>query len=65
MATETENLVCGKQVQHDNSGVGHNWRNIDASDIPAVVREEIEGEIIDGKRDSGDLVASNGLHYRW
>ena len=24
------NLVRGKQVQHDNSGVGHNWRNIDA-----------------------------------
>lgn len=57
--------VCGHQIQHDPSGQGHAWRNIDRDDIPAGVRMEIEGEIIDGKRDSGELVASNGLHYRW
>jgi hypothetical protein len=57
--------VAGKQVQHDASGQGHAWRNIDCDDIPADVRMEIEGEIIDGKRDSGELIASNGLHYRW
>lgn len=59
-------LVCGKQIQHDNSGVGHNWRNISADDIPANVRDEIEGEIIDGGKDEcSDFVGSNGLHYRW
>lgn len=49
---KTETTVCDKQIQHDNSGVGHNWRNIDASEIPADIREEIEGEIVDGKLDS-------------
>jgi hypothetical protein len=29
------------------------------------IRLEIGGEIIDGRRDSGQIVASNGLHYRW
>ena len=61
-----ETTVCGNKVQHDNSGVGHNWRDIAASDIPANIREEIEGEMIDGKKDEcEDFVASNGLHYRW
>jgi hypothetical protein len=61
-----ESLVCGIQIQHDNSGVGHNWRDIDANDIPASIREEIEGEIIDGDVETcEDFVASNGLHYRW
>lgn len=64
--TTDETLVCGHQIQHDNSGVGHNWRNIDRDDIPASIVEEIEGEIIDGKRDEcDDFRASNGLHYRW
>lgn len=63
---EAAGLVCGHQIQHDNSGVGHNWRDIDAADIPASVREEIEGEIIDGgKGECPDMVASNGQHYRW
>lgn len=63
---EVETTVAGCQVQHDNSGVGHSWRNIDAENIPAQVRLEIEGEIIDGKKDEcDDYVASNGLHYRW
>lgn len=57
-------LVCGKQIQHDNSGVGHNWRNIDAADIPADARIEIEGEIIDGKQDEGHIVCG-GENYRW
>ena len=46
--SQNETTVCGNQIQHDNSGVGHNWRNIDASDIPANIREEIEAEIIGG-----------------
>jgi len=63
---EIETTICGNQVQHDNSGVGHNWRDIDASEIPASIREEIEGEMIDGGMgECEDFVASNGLHYRW
>lgn len=65
-ANATETTICGKRIQHDNSGVGHNWRNIDASDIPHDVIDEIEGEMIDGKRTTcSDFVGSNGLHYRW
>jgi hypothetical protein len=65
-ADADEQLVCGCQVQHDNSGVGHNWRNIDRESIPANALTEIEGEIIDGgKAECDDFVASNGLHYRW
>lgn len=64
--TRESKLMCGNQVQVDNSGVGHNWQNIDAKDIPADIREEIEGEMIDGKKEScKDFVGSNGLHYRW
>jgi len=63
---ETETLVCGCQVQEDRSGVGHCWINVDAEDLPANVRIEIEGEIIDGGREQcSDFVASNGIHYRW
>ncbi|MES2342343.1 MAG: hypothetical protein V4597_11740 [Pseudomonadota bacterium] len=65
MTTETT-LVCGCQVQIDRSGVGHCWVNVDDNDLPANVRLEIEGEIIDGGQDEcDDYVASNGLHYRW
>lgn len=59
-------LVCGYRVQVDRSGVGHCWTEIAADDLPGAVRQEIEGEIIDGDREScEDFVASNGLHYRW
>ena len=62
----TETLVCGNQVQHDSSGVGHGWRNINALDIPANIREEIEGEMIDGGKETCEkFVGSNGMHYRW
>lgn len=66
MSDTTEPLVCGYQIQRDMSGQGHAWTNIDADDIPANIREEIEGEIIDGGVDDTDLfVGSNGIHYRW
>lgn len=66
MKIKIETLVCGKQIQYDNSGVGNNFRNIAADQIPANIREEIECEIIDGKQDKcKDFVGSNGLHYRW
>ena len=64
MATET--TVCGQTIQHDNSGVGHNWRTTTADDLPANIREEIECEIIDGGKEScDDYTATNGQHYRW
>ena len=64
-STKNEMTICGKKIQHDNSGVGHNWRAIDANDIPADIREEIAAEIIDGKRESGEYTATNALNYRW
>ncbi len=64
--TENETTVCGCQIQVDRSGVGHCWKNIAAEDIPADIREEIEGEIIDGGKDEcDDFIGSNGIHYRW
>lgn len=66
MMSENETTVCGLQIQHDGSGVGHNWRDIDREDIPANIVEEIEGEIIDGENDTcDDWIGSNGQHYRW
>lgn len=57
--------VEGILVQHDASGQGHAWRTIDASELPASIREEIETEIIDGNDDPDCYVAGNGEHYRW
>ena len=58
--------TCGSQVQLDRSGVGHCWVDVHADDIPADVRQEIEGEINDGGRETcDDFIASNGQHYRW
>lgn len=63
---ETDTLVCDHQIQHDRSGVGHCWRNIDRDDLPSSIVEEIEGEIIDGGKDEcDDFRASDGQHYRW
>lgn len=64
--TTAETKLCGKQIQHDNSGVGHNWHNIAADSLTPDERAELECEIIDGKRETcEDFVAANGLHYRW
>lgn len=64
--TTSETTVAGCRVQYDNSGVGHNFKDVDREDIPANIVEEIECEIIDGENDEcDDFVASNGLHYRW
>lgn len=66
MKMATESTICGKTIQHDNSGAGHNWRTVDANDIPVSIAEEIAAEIIDGgKKTCDDYVATNGLHYRW
>jgi hypothetical protein len=64
-ATADDTLVCGCTVQEDRSGVGHCWRAVDAADLPGDIRMEIEGEIIDGGREEGEIVGSNGIPYRW
>lgn len=61
-----DKLVCGRRVQIDLSGVGHCWVDKDAEDLPVTIREEIEGEIIEGgKEECQDFLGSNGMHYRW
>jgi hypothetical protein len=61
-----DETILGHVIQLDRSGQGHDWRPIARGDIPAAVIEEIEGEIIDGRKSScDDYLASNGQHYRW
>jgi hypothetical protein len=63
---EPYSMVLGRQVQIDRSGVGHCWCDADDIDLNADIRQEIECEIEDGKRDECDgWRASNGLIYRW
>lgn len=53
----------GWTVQHDPSGQGHAWRDVEPEDVPADIAEEIHTAIMeDGE---GDEVRSNGLRYRW
>jgi hypothetical protein len=64
--TRHDITVCGCQIQHDNSGVGHNWRDIAADDINADVRQAIEAEVIDGQvTECDDWTGPDGQHYRW
>lgn len=64
--TTTTIEIEGHTIQVDRSGVGHNWRNVAADEIPANILEEIAAEIIDGGVPATECyVASNGLHYRW
>ena len=66
MSNTTDTTINGTTIQYDNSGVGHNWRTIDANDIWADDRTEIEGEIITGGVETcSDFVTSGGNHYRW
>ena len=63
---EDNERICGFLVEVDLSGAGHHWVTVAKEYLPPKVREEIEGEMIDGKKNECDLfVASNGLHYRW
>ena len=65
-ARHLEADIEGHQVLCDTSGAGHHWVLADANLMPANIREEIAGEIIDGKvAECNDYVASNGQHYRW
>jgi len=52
-------------IQYDPSGIGHKWITLDRDEIPANILDELEALLIDADEDSGDTVASNGVHYRW
>lgn len=65
MACNPRYEIDGHAIQHDPSGVGSAWYFIDQSDVPYPVQLELEGEIINGQKEKGQLTASNGLHYRW
>ena len=64
-STTQDSLILGYQIQIDRSGVGHNWKNQDARDIPANIAEEIAAEINESNKGCEKYVASNGLCYRW
>ena len=57
-------IVCGKTIQIDRSGVGHNWRNLPAADLTDDLADTIAAEIIDGAAEYG-RVNVGGVHYRW
>jgi hypothetical protein len=59
-------IITGRDVQHDPSGVGHAWRTIPADDIPASIREEIACWILEADNPSPgtEYVATGGQHYR-
>ena len=60
-----DSIITEYRIMRDASGGhGHCWRDVDIDDIPAHAREVIEGEIIDGARDSGAEIVG-GQHYRW
>jgi len=55
-------MLTGYVMQYSPDGQGHSW--LDASEHADQVIE-IECEILDGHRDSGRQVMSNGFLYRW
>jgi len=64
-ANPLSDLVRGRQIFVDLSGVGHCWVETDSDSLPASVREEIEAEIEDGTETCAEYRAKNGLHYSW
>lgn len=66
MTSETKAIeVMGHEIQYDRSGVGHCWVAAEWIDCPPSVQEEIAAEILDGRDECRDYLASNGDHYRW
>lgn len=61
---EAEAEVCGYPIERDLSGVGHCWRRLPATHLHDLVRQVIEGEIVDGGQQSG-VVDVGGVRYRW
>lgn len=60
-------IIADKRIQTDASKVGHHWRDMTTLDLlPSIVRDEIEGEIMDGGVETTPrFIGSNGEHYRW
>jgi len=59
-------VLCGKSIQYDKSGVGHCWVDATEDNCPPSIQEQIEAEIIDGKKKTSDGERfSNGQFYRW
>lgn len=63
--TMTNILICGKEIQHDASGVGHDWRWVSADSMYRETVEEIAGAITDGLDSCPLYIADGGQHYRW
>ena len=58
-------LICGKHVQHDASGIGHDWRWVSADSISHDTAEDIAAAITDGLDSCLVWIADGGEHYRW
>mgnify|MGYP000091144097 CR=1 FL=1 len=62
-AAENAQIAADHEVEHDGSGVGHDWRP--AGDLPADIAEEIACWIIEDEPQAGDeYQATNGETYR-
>jgi hypothetical protein len=57
--------IDGHPIEYDASHVGVHWVLTSPDTLPASIRLELEGEIIDGNRPHGHYTASNGITYRW
>ena len=57
-------IVCGKTIQIDRSGVGHNWQNLPAADLTDDLADVLTAEILDSPKHYG-RVNVGGVHYRW
>jgi hypothetical protein len=57
--------ICGKEIQHDASGQGHDWRWVSVDSISADTQEDIAGAIVDGLESCLVWIADGGQHYRW
>ena len=73
MSSTTEYAtICGKTIQIDLSGVGHNWKPLPVDDMSEELESLLAGEIIDGGEygrvtidGEYSRVTIGGVHYRW
>ena len=63
VSRNTVAIVCGKAIQIDLSGVGHNWQPLPVDDMSEDLEDLLAAEILDG----GECgrVTIGGVHYRW
>ena len=64
VSRDTIAIVCGKIIQIDRSGVGHNWQNLPAADLTDDLADVLAAEILDSPKQYG-RVSIGGVHYRW